>query len=130
VSNSARTKRRYLHETRRVDRGFGQSGGMMAKIVVENVNHPGSARQVDADMYAAMKSAYLAVLPASPPGLTLAQIREQLTAHLPQALYPEGAKAGWWAKAVQLDLEAKGIIVRVKTSPLRLHRARVVGAQG
>jgi hypothetical protein len=34
-----------------------------------------------------------------------------------------GAKAGWWAKTVQLDLEARGIIKRVKTSPLRLRRA-------
>ena len=34
-----------------------------------------------------------------------------------------GAKAGWWAKTVQLDLEAKGAIVREKTRPLRFHRA-------
>jgi hypothetical protein len=44
-----------------------------------------------------------------------------MLAHLPQKLCPGGAKSGWWAKAVQLDLEAKGIIMRTKTSPLRLH---------
>jgi hypothetical protein len=74
-------------------------------------------------MHEAMKRAYLAVLPAAPPGLTIAQIRESLSARLPQDLYPNGAKAGWWAKTVQLDLEAKGVIKWVKTSPLRLHRA-------
>jgi hypothetical protein len=95
----------------------------MAKVEVENVNHPGSAKLVDADMYEAMKKAYLAVLPASPPGLTLAEIRERLTAQLPEVLYPGGAKAGWWAKSVQLDPEAKGIVKRQKTSPLRLHSA-------
>jgi hypothetical protein len=31
-------------------------------------------------------------------------------------------KAGWWAKAVQLDLEAKGIVVREATKPLRWHQ--------
>ena len=42
--------------------------------------------------------------------------------HLPQDLFPEGAKAGWWMKAAQLDLEAKGVIAREKTKPLRWHK--------
>jgi hypothetical protein len=42
--------------------------------------------------------------------------------HLPDDLYPGGAKAGWYTKAVQMDLEAKGIIARAKTRPLRLHK--------
>ena len=91
-----------------------------AKIEVENVNHPGQVRYVDADMYEAMKRAYLAVLPKTAPGLTLTEIQDRLIAHLPEDLFPEGAKAGWWAKTVQLDLEAKGVIAREKTRPLRL----------
>lgn len=51
------------------------------KIEVENVNHPGRVRSVDADMYDAMKRAYLTVLPKTPPGLTLAEIRDRLIAH-------------------------------------------------
>jgi hypothetical protein len=43
--------------------------------------------------------------------------------HLPVELFPGGAKAGWWAKTVQLDLEAKGIIAREKAKPLRLRKA-------
>jgi hypothetical protein len=73
-------------------------------------------------MYEAMKRAYLKVVPKTPPGLTLAEIRDRLVAHLPEDLFPEGAKAGWWAKTVQLDLEAKGVIAREKTRLIRLHR--------
>jgi hypothetical protein len=93
-----------------------------AKIEVENVSHPGRVRNVDASMYEAMKRAYLKVVPKTPPGLTLAEIRDRLVAHLPEDLFPEGAKAGWWAKTVQLDLEAKGVIAREKTRLIRLHR--------
>jgi len=46
-----------------------------------------------------------------------------LLARLPRTLFPEGAKAGWWAKTVQLDLEAKGILSREETKPLRLPKA-------
>ena len=57
------------------------------------------------------------------PGLTPAEILTQVKPHLPDDLFPDGAKAGWWAKAVQLDLEAKGVIKRMKGSPVRLYRA-------
>lgn len=93
------------------------------KIEVENVNHPGQVRLVDADMYAAMKRAFLKILPKKSPGMTTDEIREGVLAHLPEKLFPGGAKAGWWTKTVQLDLEAKGIIARAKTKPLRLHQA-------
>jgi len=73
-------------------------------------------------MYEAMKAAFLLLLPRTPPGLTLAEVRERLPAHLSNDLFPGGAKVGWWAKTVQLDLEAKGIIVREKVTPLRLHK--------
>ncbi len=93
-----------------------------AKIEVENVNHPGKVRLVDADMYEAMKRAYLKTVPKTSPGLTLAEVRKRVIAHLPDDLFPDGAKAGWWAKTVQLDLEAKGLVVREKTKPIRLHK--------
>ncbi|WP_395450435.1 DUF6958 family protein [Aminobacter sp. UC22_36] len=69
-----------------------------------------------------MKRAILTILPAKSPGITVAQMQEDVRGHLPENLYPGGAKAGWWTKAVQLDLEAKGIIAREKVSPLRLHK--------
>ena len=64
------------------------------KIDVENVNHPGVVSQVNAEMYDAMKRAYLKILPKTSPGLTLAETTERLKAHLPEELFPAGAKAG------------------------------------
>jgi hypothetical protein len=93
------------------------------RIEVLNVNHPDSHRQVDAEMYAAMRDACLAVLPPAAPGLTIAESVRQITELLPERLFPGGAKAGWWAKTVQLDLEAKGVIARERSHPIRLHRA-------
>jgi hypothetical protein len=92
-------------------------------IEIENVLQPGKVYRVDADKFEAMKQAYLTILPAEAPGLTGAQIAEQVVAHLPEDLFPGGATAGWWAAAVQLDLEAKGIIKRGGTRPVRLYRA-------
>ncbi len=107
----------------RVKELTGKTSGNRAKIAVENVNHPGSSRLVDATMYATTKRAYLKILPKRSPGLTLAEIRERLMAQLPDQLFSNGAKAGWWAKTVQLDLEAKGLVKREQTKPLRLRKA-------
>ena len=92
------------------------------KIEVRNVNYPGQITRLDADMYEAMKRAVLKVLPKTSPGLTVDEVQDGVLAHLPENLFPNGAKAGWWMKAVQLDLEARGIIARAKTKPLRLHK--------
>ena len=89
----------------------------------ENVNRPWRTRSVGAEMYTAMKSAYLTVLPDASPGLTIAEIQGRLVDHLPQNLFRDGDKAGWWAKTVQRDLEANGLVVREKVTPLRLHKA-------
>lgn len=92
------------------------------RVTLENVNHPGKQSSADAGMYRAMRAAILEVLPAGAPGLTIGQMQHALERHLPEDLFPGGAKAGWWCKAVQLDLEAKGVIVREKSKPLRLYR--------
>jgi hypothetical protein len=96
---------------------------MDEKITVENVNVPGSTTRVSKAMYEAMRQAMWKVLPSQPPGLTQAEIREAVIPHLPEALFPGGAKAGWWAKTVQLDQEAKGALVREPVKPLRWRRA-------
>lgn len=62
---------------------------------------------MDAVPYEAMKKAFLAVLSAAAQGLTVEEIRARLGTHPPPEIFPGGAKAGWWAKTVQLDLEAK-----------------------
>lgn len=92
------------------------------KIQIENVLQPGKTYSADAAKYVAMKTAVLAVLPNRSPGLTVADVQQRVLGHLPEDLFPGGAKSGWWMKAVQLDLEAKGIIRREKTAPVRLHK--------
>ena len=93
-------------------------------IDVKNVNVPGYTHKVDAIKYEAMKEALLKVLPKKPPGLTQAEMRKAVVPHLPENEFPGGAKAEWWSKCVQLDLEARGVVRREDTKPLRWHRAR------
>lgn len=108
-------------KSRRPTRLAGGSAGD-EHVSVENVNHPGTSRRVDAAKYRAMRRALLKVLPSRSPGLTLADAVSAVLPHLPAVLFPEGAHAGWWFKTVQLDLEAKHEIVRERTSPLRVRR--------
>lgn len=92
------------------------------KIEIQNFTSPGHVTRVDRAKYEAMRKALLQVLPADAPGLTVAEAKIRLLPLLPEALFPGGDKAGWWLKAAQLDLEAKDIIRREATKPLRLHR--------
>ncbi len=92
------------------------------KIEMENVTSPGHVVRVDADKYEAMKQALLTILPETSPGLTAAEMLEDVIPLLPEDLFPQGAKAGWWMKGVQLDLEAKRVIAREPSKPLRWHK--------
>jgi hypothetical protein len=92
------------------------------KITVENVNVPGHTNRLDATKYQAMRQAMLQALPLQAPGLTQGEMIEAVKRYLPADLFPGGAKVGWWAKSVQLDLEAKKVIVRENSKPLRWHR--------
>ena len=92
------------------------------RIEIENVLQPGKTYRVDAEKFAAMRAAVLAELPGEQPGLTPAELKARVLGRLPEALFPGGDKAGWWLKAVQLDLEAKRVIGRAPTAPIRLHR--------
>lgn len=89
------------------------------KIDVENINTPGKSSRVNAAKYTAMKSAMLKALPAIAPGLSFNEGVEAAKVHLPESVFPGGATSGWWFKTVQLDLEAKGILKRSNTNPLR-----------
>jgi hypothetical protein len=93
------------------------------RITVENVNVLGYRVRVDATKYAAMKRTLLRILPLKGSGLTQAEMFKAVVPHLPEHLFPGGTKAAWWAKTVQLDLEAKRVIVREATKPLRWHRS-------
>ncbi|WP_439569462.1 DUF6958 family protein [Sphingopyxis sp.] len=92
------------------------------RVEMRNIISPGHVMRVDKAKYEAMKDAMLAVVPADAPGHSVAEIKAGVLPRLPEALFPGGAKAGWWLRGVQLDLEARGIIARVPGKPLRLYR--------
>jgi len=93
------------------------------KVDVLNVNVQGRDSRVDAAKYEAMKRAILGVVPAQAPGLSAAEMVAQVAPLLPADLWPNGEKVGWWQKTVQLDLEARGLLVRnTGAKPLRCHR--------
>ena len=92
------------------------------RIEVRNVTSPNHITTVDRAKYLAMHKALMAVLPDTAPGMTPAQAQTALLPHLDATLCPGGAKAGWWMKCVQLDLEFKGVIARAAKPPVRLHR--------
>lgn len=92
------------------------------RVEMLSISSPGHVVRVDKAKYDAMKAALLAVVPQQAPGLTVAEVKTGVLPRLPDDLFPGGAKAGWWLKGVQLDLEARGVIAREHVKPLRLHR--------
>jgi hypothetical protein len=98
--------------------------GNAEMIEIESITSPGRTERVNRAKYAVMREALLQVLPHEPPGMTVAEAKTALLEHLSPELFPGGAKAGWWLKAVQLDLEAKGVIERAPSKPVRLHRSK------
>jgi hypothetical protein len=94
-------------------------------VEVENVNVPGRRHNVDGAKYAAMKAALLKILPRKRPGMTQQEMCQAILSRLSEKEFPGGAKAMWWLKTVQLDLEAKEIIQRDRTErPLRWFRVQ------
>jgi hypothetical protein len=96
---------------------------MSEKIEVENFTSPGRTVRVDKAKYMAVREATMRHITAEEPGKTPTELIAAIRSELPQDLFPGGEKAGWWFKCVQLDLEAKGIIVRGPKAPVRLRRA-------
>lgn len=92
-------------------------------VTVQNVNVPGYTSRVNAAKYTAMRQALVKALPLRAPGLSQAEMFREVKDYLPEQLFPGGAKANWWAKTVQLDLEKKGIVRRSEEmKPLRWYR--------
>lgn len=95
----------------------------MPEEMVDVLTREGRPWRANAAKFREMQRALLAVLPDASPGLTVAEAKAALLPDLDPALFPDGEKAGWWIKAVQLDHEARGTILRAKGSPVRLYRA-------
>lgn len=92
------------------------------KIEVQNIGQLGKVYRVDAAKYAEMRRVMLMALPTSQPGMTVADLNDTVRPNLSAEVFPGGETCGWWVKCVQLDLEAKGLICRAKSSPVRLWR--------
>lgn len=91
-------------------------------IEIENVNHPGKTSRVDAAKYRLARAAMLKFLSRKGPGLTQSEMVAAMRAALSSKDFP-GTTAAWWMKGVQLDLEAKGLVVRDGGKPLRWKKA-------
>lgn len=94
------------------------------KILIESITSPHHTERVNKAKYMAMRAALLEALPDRAPGLTVAEANVAILPYLSETDFPGGAKAGWWLKAVQLDLEAKGAIQRGPGKPVRLFRCQ------
>jgi len=92
----------------------------MTKTEILNLLQPGKTYRVDATRFAEARRAVLAALPVAAPGLTPAELVAAVRPRLDPAAFPEPDKAGWWVKAVQLDLEARGVVTRAEKPPVRL----------
>lgn len=88
-------------------------------IDVENFDCPGQVARFSATSYHAMRAAYLGVLSFTEPGQTRTEILAAVKTRRRADLSPVGKTSGECAKTVQLNLEAKGLVIRANTKPLR-----------
>jgi hypothetical protein len=93
------------------------------KITNESITSPHHTERVSRAKYMAMRVALMTVLPADPPGITVAAAKAALLPILPIDQLPGGDETGWWLKVVQLDLEAKCVIRRGLGKPVRPFRS-------
>ena len=106
----------------------------MTSISARNVNHPEHRESLKADKYHIIREAMLRAL-SEAEWLSFHEmedlVRERLQAtDVPKALFPKPGSVRWYCKAVQLDLEARGIIERQpKQSPLHLRKCRVTAKE-
>lgn len=89
-------------------------------IEIENINMPGRTERVNRAKHTAMREPLLTVLPDEVPGLKVADAKVALLPLLPDDIFPHGKTAGWWLKAIRLDLEVKGVIQRAPGKPVQL----------
>ena len=90
---------------------------MSEKIEVKNVNVPGQVSRVDVATFQTMMGATMTVIDQSSP-MTSKATKEAAKPHLTKDLSPGRATSGSWQKTVELELEARGIILRHLTKPL------------
>ena len=97
--------------------------GTKANKEVSSEKEGKNRRLIVPGKYEAVHKAILAMLPVGGEGVTCAALTEMIAPHLPESLFRRIGTVRWYTRAVQLDLEAQGVIERVPGSkPLRLRR--------
>lgn len=102
----------------------------MTSIQARNVNHPEYREKLKEEKYTVIREAILTALSdnAGSDGMTFPQLEEKVAKFLaandvPMSLFPKAGSVRWYTKAVQLDLEARGLIERVPNlNPIRLRK--------
>ena len=88
--------------------------------------HPDRTKKAPAirrDAYVVVRRVALATLPTTEPGMTWTAFRDAVSARLPGTKgWDESLNTWWYTSAVKLDLEARGEIERLGSSPQRLRR--------
>ena len=98
-----------------------KTGSSAGKVEVRTPNVPDYLHSVDKRKYELMRTGLLRVLPRKPPGLSQGEMVEAVASVVSRKDFP-GKTVNWWAKCVQLDLEARGILERDVGTPLRWRR--------
>ena len=99
----------------------------MSSIRARNVNHPEHRENLKSEKYHIIREAMLMALPETS-WMPFSELEEKVREHLlrqavPKALFPKPGSVRWYCKAVQLDLEARGVIERQpKKTPLHLRK--------
>lgn len=101
----------------------------MSSIKALNVNHPEHRENLNENKYEIIREAILACL-SKVDELSFSEVEDQVRNHLirnkvSMDLFPKPGSVRWYTKAVQLDLEARGIVERAPGQvPLRLRLAK------
>jgi hypothetical protein len=75
------------------------------------------------EKYEAVRQAILAMLPAGGEGMTWDALAEMISPYLPENVFRYRGTVRWYVRAVQMDLEAEGVIEQVPGSkPPRVRR--------
>jgi len=94
-----------------------------ATIQTLNVNPGAGGARINAERYEAMKRALLKAVPRTATGIAFRELPTVVAAHLPGGKLPGGGSIMWYVTTVKLDLEARGLLVRIPGSkPQRLRR--------
>ena len=94
-----------------------------AQVQLRNPDRTKKGPRMAKGLYAIVRAAALATLPASGEGLTLEEFRTKLATRLTRTKgWDPSLSARWYGMAIKLDLEARGELKRIGT-PQRLVRA-------